>query len=495
MIAGGERDGGADVTRAPSQAPEAEAAPRTPDVAELQRAKETAEAANEAKTRYLVAVSHEIRSPLNVIYGYAQLLERDDTISGAEAGTIIRRSAEHVTNLVEGLLEISRIESGVLTIRSDVFDVRSLLGHVVDMFRTQAAAKGLDFKLVVEDRLPDCVKSDEKRFRQILINLVSNAIKYTQAGSITITVRYRSQVADIAVSDTGIGIAADDLERVFEPFDRGSSAEAQRQPGIGLGLAITRVLASVLGGDIAVTSTPGVGSVFRFRAMLPAPAVAARAPAKGGRITGYQGARRTVLVIDDDPAQRTILQSLLSPLGFDVQVAAGGMEGIALAAAGAPDIVLLDIQMPGMSGWEVAARLRVTHGPALRIVMVSADAHEFRAGGDGRSNHDAFVTKPVELDALVAVIGAQLDLRWDEAEVVTAADAPASVAPVSPEAARHLQQLRDLAEVGHVRGMESELADFERVVPAAAPLVAVLRRHLNDFDLRGLVKTIDDVTR
>jgi CheY-like chemotaxis protein/two-component sensor histidine kinase len=499
MTAGGDREGGANMTRAASQAPKAEAAPRAPDVAELQRAKETAEAANEAKTRYLVAVSHEIRSPLNVIYGYAQLLERDDTISGAKAGTIIRRSAEHVTNLVEGLLEISRIESGVLTIRSDVFDVRSLLGHVVDMFRTQAAAKGLDFKLIVEDRLPDCVKSDEKRFRQILINLVSNAIKYTQAGGITITVRYRSQVADIAVSDTGIGIADRDLERVFEPFDRGSSAEAQRQPGIGLGLAITRVLASVLGGDIAVTSTPGVGSVFRFRTMLPAPAVAARAPAQGGRITGYQGARRTVLVIDDDPAQRAILQSLLCPLGFVVQVAAGGMEGIALAEAlaeaGAPDIVLLDIQMPGMSGWEVAARLRATHGPALRIVMVSADAHEFRAGGDGRSNHDAFVTKPVELDALVAVIGAQLDLRWDEAEVVTVADAPTPAAPAPPEAARYLQQLRDLAEVGHVRGMESELAEFERVVPAAAQIVAALRRQLNDFDLRGLVKTIDDVTR
>ncbi|WP_242147314.1 hybrid sensor histidine kinase/response regulator [Sphingomonas sp. BAUL-RG-20F-R05-02] len=468
---------------------------RAPDVAELQRAKASAEAANEAKTRYLVAVSHEIRSPLNVIYGYAQLLERDDTISGAEAGTIIRRSAEHVTNLVEGLLEISRIESGMLTIRSDVFDVRSLLGHVVDMFRSQAAAKGLDFKLIIEDRLPDCVKSDEKRFRQILINLVSNAIKYTQTGGITITVRYRSQVADIAVSDTGIGIAADDLDRVFEPFDRGSSAEAQRQPGIGLGLAITRVLASVLGGDIAVTSTPGVGSVFRFRTMLPAPASAARSPAKGGRITGYQGARRSVLVIDDDPAQRTILQSLLGPLGFGVQVASDGPEGIALAAAGAPDIVLLDIQMPGMNGWEAAARLRAAHGPGLRIVMVSADAHEFRAGGDGRSNHDAFVTKPVELDALVAVIGTQLDLRWEETEVAVVADAPAPAPSAPADAAPFLQQLRDLAEVGHIRGMESALADLERAVPAAAQLVALLRRHLGDFDLRGLVKTIDDAAR
>jgi CheY-like chemotaxis protein len=489
MIAGDGLDSG---RRATCSASGEETAAPVQDLAELLRAKASAEAANEAKTRYLVAVSHEIRSPLNVIYGYAQLLERDDTISGAEAGTIIRRSAEHVTNLVEGLLEISRIESGVLTIRSDVFDVCSLLEHVVDMFRTQAAAKGLDLKLVVEDRLPDRVKSDEKRFRQILINLVSNAIKYTQSGAVTITVRYRSQVGDITVSDTGIGIAPDDLERVFAPFDRGSSAEAQRQPGIGLGLAITRVLANVLGGDIAVTSTPGVGSAFRFRTMLPAPVFPAHVTPQGARIIGYQGPRRTVLVIDDDPAQRAILRSLLGPLGFVVHAAGGGAAGITLAEAVGPDIVLLDIQMPGMSGWQVAAELRAVHGAAMRIVMVSADAHEFHAGGDARSHHDAFVTKPVELDALLAVIGAQLDLRWNEAEAAAIPNAPAPMTALPTEAAPFLQRLRDLAEMGHVRGMESALAEFERAVPAAASLVAVLGRQLGAFDLRSVMKTIDD---
>ncbi len=469
---------------------------QAPTIADLQRAKASAEAANEAKTRYLVAVSHEIRSPLNVIYGYAQLLERDEAMSGSEAGKIIRRSAEHVTNLVEGLLEISRIESGVLTIRSDLIDIRSLLDQVVDMFRAQAAAKGLDLTLAVADRLPDQVKADEKRLRQILINLVSNAIKYTQTGGVTISVRYRSQVADIAVSDTGIGIAADDLERVFAPFDRGSSAEAHLQPGIGLGLAITRVLAAVLGGDLGVTSTPGVGSVFRFRAMLPTPASAPRAVAPGARITGYQGPRRHVLVIDDDPAQRTILHSLLGGLGFVVHVAPNGAEGIALAARIQADIVLLDIQMPGLDGWAVAARLREAHGSSLRIVMVSADAHEFRAGGDGRSSHDAFVTKPVELDALVALIGAQLDLRWAETGLAAEPEpVPPPTAMSLPAAAGpFLDRLRDCARVGHVRGMQSALDDLDGALPTAAPLVALLRRQLDDFDLRSLQKTIDHVT-
>ncbi len=468
----------------------------TPDetLAELQRAKASAEAANEAKTRYLVAVSHEIRSPLNVIYGYAQLLERDDAMSGAEAGTIIRRSAEHVTNLVEGLLEISRIESGVMTIRSELVDIRSLLDQVVDMFRAQAAAKGLDLTLVVADRLPDQVKADAKRLRQILINLVSNAVKYTQSGSVTISVRYRSLVADIAVSDTGIGIAADDLERVFAPFDRGSSAEAHLQPGIGLGLAITRVLANVLGGDLVVTSTPGVGSVFRFRVMLPTPASAPRAVAPGARITGYQGPRRHVLVIDDDPAQRAILQSLLGGLGFVVHAATNGADGIALAARIEADIVLLDIQMPGLDGWRVAARLREAHGPSLRIVMVSADAHEFRAGGDGRSSHDAFVTKPVELDALIALIGAQLDLRWEETEAAATPETPPTATSVPSDALPFLDRLRDFATVGHVRGMQGAIDELDAAVPAAAPLVALLRHQLRDFDLSSLQKTIDHAT-
>ena len=464
-------------------------------LAELQRAKVSAEAANEAKTRYLVAVSHEIRSPLNVIYGYAQLLERDDTLSGAEVGTIIRRSAEHVTNLVEGLLEISRIESGVLTIRSDLIDIRGLLDHIVDMFRMQASAKGLALTLDIDDRLPAQVKADEKRLRQILINLVSNAIKYTQSGSVAVKVRYRSQVADIEVRDTGIGFAEGDLDRVFEPFERGDSAEAQNQPGIGLGLAITRVLASVLGGDIAVESTPGVGSSFRFRIMLPAPMVASRAPVQGARITGYAGPPRTVLVIDDDPAQRAILQALLAALGFVVHTAANGTEGLLLADRIPADIVLLDIQMPGMSGWDVAARLRTTHGAALRIVMVSADVHELHIGGESRSNHNAFVTKPVELDALISLIGTQLDLHWDEAVVPDLAETPAALAPLPAAALPFLDRLRDLARIGHLRGLEDALDMFEQTIPTAAPLVAALRRQLSDLDLGSLQKTLDDAAR
>jgi len=462
---------------------------------ELQRAKEAAEAANAAKTRYLVAVSHEIRSPLNAIYGYAQLLERDGAIPPAEAAGVIRRSAEHLTNLVEGLLDISRIESGVLKFRQDIVRLPALLDHVVDMFRMQAAAKGLSLEYIVEGRLPPFVRTDEKRLRQILINLLSNAVKYTEQGGATLTVRYRSQMALIEVKDTGIGIASEDLERIFEPFERGSSPDAAMQPGIGLGLAITRVLAGILGGEVTVSSEFGRGSRFQLRMLLPEPMVAPAGAAAYNRVTGYRGERKTILVIDDNPSQVTVVQHLLRPLDFTVFAATGGAEGLALAERCAPDLVLLDIQMPGSSGWDVAAQLRSAFGRGQRIVMVSANAHEFRAGGDGGSNHDAFISKPVELDALLDTIGRQLDLTW----IVTGDEATADAdlkfpAKLPAEAGPFLASLRQYIKAGHVRAIGMVLTDLEAEISESAGAVAEMRRHLGDFDLRALAKVIDDVS-
>ncbi len=460
--------------------------------AELTRAKDAAEAANLAKTRYLVAVSHEIRSPLNAIFGYAQLLERGDAIPPAEAGGVIRRSAEHLTNLVEGLLDISRVESGVLQVRQDIVRLPALFDHVVAMFRMQAEAKGLSLDYVVEGRLPAFVRTDEKRLRQILINLLSNAIKYTHTGGATLSVRYRSQTATVEVRDTGIGIAREDLERIFEPFERGSAPDAAMQPGIGLGLAITRMLTRILGGEVTVTSETGQGSRFVLRMMLPEPIAAPAGAPTDARVTGYRGSRRTVLVIDDDPAQVTIVNHLLRPLDFAMFEASGGPEGLALAEGCAPDLVLLDIQMPGCNGWAVAAQLRERFGRAIRIVMVSADAHEFRAGQDGHSLHDAFLTKPFDLTALLDAVARQLGLDWILAED-TPRGAPASRPAVLPAAAMpYVDNIRRFTELGHVRAIESVLSELEADVPDSAALVAALRPLLDAFDLRALARTLDD---
>jgi signal transduction histidine kinase/FixJ family two-component response regulator len=461
---------------------------------ELVLAKEAAEAANAAKTRYLVAVSHEIRSPLNAIYGYAQLLEREDPIAPVEAGSVIRRSAEHLTNLVEGLLDISRIESGLLKLRQDVVRLPALLDHVVDMFRMQAASKGLSLDYKIEGRLPPFVRTDEKRLRQILINLLSNAIKYTDKGGATLTIRYRSQMAVVDVADTGIGIAPEDLERIFEPFERGSSIDSMKQPGIGLGLAITRVLARILGGEVTVSSEVGRGSNFRLQMLLPEPMAPPIGAPAYNRVTGYGGNRKTILIIDDNPSQLIVVQHLLRPLGFVVYAASGGAEGLALAEHCAPDLVLLDIQMPGCSGWEIAAQLRATLNPGLRIVMVSANVHEYRAGGDGQSHHDSFLSKPVDLDALLDTVGRQLGIDWIASGDASARHDPGDFPDSLPPAAEpYLADLRRHVKTGHVRAIEALLKDLETDVPESAGAVAEMRRHLDDFDLRGLARRLDNV--
>ena len=230
--------------------------------AELQRAKEVAESANLAKSRYVVGLSHELRSPLNAISGYAQLLEQDATLGTKprDQVRVVRRSADHLSGLIDGILDISKIEAGRLYLSRDEVRLSEFLDQLVGMFRLQAAAKGIDFVFRRPPHLPVVVYADEKRLRQVLINLLSNAIKFTQTGSVQFVVHYRSPVAEFEVIDTGPGIQGDDLERIFAPFERGALGAAQPQTGTGLGLTISRLLAGVMGGDIKVASTVGTGS-------------------------------------------------------------------------------------------------------------------------------------------------------------------------------------------------------------------------------------------
>lgn len=461
----------------------------------LNKARDVALAANQAKTRYLIGVSHEIRSPLNAIHGYAQLLERGSALAPQDAGGIIRRSSEHLADLIDGLQDISRIESGVLKLAVGTVPLRALLDGIAEMFRVQADDKGLAFAYSADPRLPEFVRTDEKRLRQLLINLLSNAIKYTPAGEVRLAVRYSGLVARFEVTDTGIGIAPEDLDRIFAPFDRGGSPAALAQPGTGLGLALCRMLAQILGGDIAVTSTPGQGSRFVLKMMLAAPGEAPAETSRRRPVTGYEGPRRTILAIDDDPAQLAILQALLRPLGFNLYVAGGGPAGLALARHCRPDLVLLDIQMPGMTGWDVAHRLRDEFGPALRLLMVSGNAHEFAPGrrGDGEHDavHDGFVLKPVEQGQLLDGIAAQLGLSWTDQAAPAAAPRPAGALPLVAGAAPYLAELRRLGRIGHVRGIDAKLAELEAAVPGSDALVAQLRAPVRAFDLKAFLKLLD----
>ena len=475
-----------------------EAATLSLNAAALQKAREAAEAANLAKTRYLVGVSHEIRSPLNAIYGYAQLLERDGAIDAVEAGRVIRTASEHLINIVEGLLDISRIESGVHKLDRNVVALPQFVEGVVSMMRAQAEAKGLNLNYAPPRNLPAYVRTDEKRLRQILINLISNAIKYTPSGSVTVALRYRSFIADFEIADTGIGIAPDDISDIFEPFNRGSSPLAQSQSGTGLGLAITRMLAQIMGGDVSAASTVGEGSTFRLRLMLPESAHAKSLAFPRGGATGYAGTRRTVLVIDDDPAQRQALERLLQPLGFTIHAASGGAEGLELAARHAPDLILLDIQLGDMSGWDLLPRLRSLRREASadgvdrgqKILMISANAHELAGGANPHGGHDGAVLKPIRFETLLDAIANTLGLVWDILPARDSADeGPAALHSAVP--AERTGRLRYLAQMGHVRALDQELDVLDREFPDAPLPIELLRRHLSNFDMIAFLGVLD----
>lgn len=466
---------------------------------ELVREKDAAEAASAAKSRYLANVSHEIRSPLNAIYGYAQLMERGGEVDPGEAARVIRRSAEHLTNLVEGLLDISLIENGVLRISNDVVRFAPFLDQVASMFRHSASAKGLRFDYQRPERLPEFVRMDEKRLRQVLINLLSNAIKFTPAGSVTFKLSWSGQTALFEVTDTGPGIAAEDRERIFMPFERGTGPQARNQPGIGLGLAISNALVQIQGGDLELDSVPGQGATFRLRMMMGQVAGAAAELEPSAPIVGYEGERRSILVVDDDVHQLRLMRGLLESLGFDVAVAPNGEAGLALCEAGGEagrfHLVVLDISMPGLSGWETARRLRARHGASLRIVMLSANAHERHGPADGEPVHDQFLTKPVELGGLIDTIGVLLALRWTHARDDSAQgdDAPAAPAAPLPDAARpHVQKLHELLKIGHVRGIEGEIKALAAAAPDSRDMIDRLYGCLDRFDLPALRATLDE---
>ncbi len=455
--------------------------------AALQQAKETAEAANRAKSRYVVGLSHELRTPLNAVMGYAQILERDETIPPPRQSAIkvIRRSADHLSGLIDGLLDISKIEAGRLQVYSNEINIQDFLDQIVEMFSLQAQAKGLAFHHTRVPSLPQYVRTDEKRLRQILVNLLSNAIKFTDEGRIEFHVAYRSQVATFTVSDTGQGIAEKDLSRIYEPFQRGEADHAPSRPGLGLGLTITRLLTNTLGGEISVTSTKGVGSTFKARLMLSAVERPNTAPAPERKIVSYSGPQRTIVVVDDNEDHRDLMREILSPMDFVVLTASSGPDCITLIEGVTPDLFLVDISMPGMNGWQLVTRLREI-GQTAPIIMLSANIGDGGAMNFGDEGHNDTLPKPVEFRRLADKLAAHLGLVWvyeDEA-VIAPTPAPASIR--SP-GATHVQDLMRLGEIGYVRGIEAKLAELARE-EANRPFTAEVGAYVQAFDLSGYMK-------
>jgi signal transduction histidine kinase len=402
--------------------------------AELRAAMERAEVANRAKSAFLAAMSHELRTPLNAILGYTQILKRDKHLSPSQQtglGTI-HQGGHHLLALINDILDISRVEAGKMEFYPKPVRLGELLAVVADIMRVRAEQKSLHFELELAGGLPLAVEADETRLRQILLNLLGNAVKFTDQGAVRLRVAPASPVSPVSavspvspaagapeiahirfeVFDDGVGIEPSQLETIFDPFEQVGDA-ARRIGGTGLGLAISRQLVRHMGGELSVESAPGRGSRFWFD--VPLRVVDAPGAAVGDQQLpdGYLGPRRTVLVVDDVVTNRALLRDLLSALDFRIVEADSGATALRQARFTSPDLVLMELVMPDMDGIEAMRRLRAEPATAripVLIVSASSTPEEGRRAIDAGAG--AFLGKPVDEHALLAEIALQLKLAW-----------------------------------------------------------------------------------
>ena len=478
---------------------------------QAERARHLADQANQAKTRYISSISHELRTPLNSIVGYAQLLDDDDSIPQhrKQAIGVIKRGGDHLLSLIEGTLDIARIEAGKLTLDVGPMRFADAVAEMVRLFELQAAAKGIGFRHEFVGGsgrneqnavgvLPAVVRSDEKRLRQILINLLGNAVKFTSVGEVRFRVAHAREMATFEVEDTGPGIEPEETQRIFEPFARGSALGASASGSAGLGLTIAKMLTDLMGGEMTVQSRPAsaegpTGTLFRVRMFLPEVHGAVVGPAlpRLARI-GYRGARRRVLVVDNEAVDRELLVNVLTPLGFEMRQAASGVEALGLLHEYRPDAILMDLAMPGIDGWETIRRLRRDGLSDAPVAIVSANAFDKGLDNDVGLTSADFVLKPVRIGELLDWLGRSLAIDWIENQAATAAAPSAETAPqpavlemVCPPEPR-LRALEDVINLGYFRGIVKLLDSIESESPECAGFVSHLRGLARQFQLDAM---------
>ncbi|MBI1891241.1 MAG: PAS domain-containing protein [Burkholderiales bacterium] len=439
--------------------------------AELVIAKEQADAANQAKTAFLASMSHELRTPLNAILGYAQILKRDRALNERQAAGLntIQQSGEHLLTLINDVLDLSKIEAGKLSLYPNAFNLPAFLQIICAIIRVKAEQKSLSFSLDVGPDLPAAVRADEKRLRQVLLNLLGNAVKFTDHGEVILHVRRLACSESEArlsfeVEDSGSGIEADQLEAIFQPFEQVGEVQ-RRYGGTGLGLAISRQLVRLMGSDIEVDSKVGRGSRFWFEVTVPIEAGLV-APVTAQTIVGYAGSRKAIMIADDVAENRSMLVDLLQSLGFDTADAINGESALQQAIESAPDLIIMDMVMPVMDGLEATRQLRSV--PALQVIpviAVSASATPEDQAASLAAGANAFLAKPIEQAALLQRIGELLKLEWlveTPPPTFAAANGAAPLVMPPQEEMAHLHQLALVGNMRAIREWASQLAARDR---------------------------------
>jgi len=487
-----------------------EALQKAKQVAE--QARHAADQANQAKSRYISAISHELRTPLNSILGYAQLMGQDPDIPAhrKQAVAVIKRGGEHLLSLIEGTLDLAHIEAGKLSLSPRPLAFADFMRDLADMFALEAERKALRFVFEVQGELPAVVRADEKRVRQILLNLLGNAIKFTASGRVVLRLRYAVEMAHIEIEDTGPGLSAEELDHVFEPFAR-ASPPGQGAPGAGMGLTIARMLTDLMGGALSVSSQPGVGSVFKAKLFLPELHTSLPAETGSGALRGkllaaarqprlaYVGPRQRVLVVDNEEADRELLVQLLQPLGFALRTAASGHDALDLLASGyQPHAVFMDLAMPGIDGWETVRRLRVlelaTQRPAAQIAIVSANAFDRGLNNGVGIPGDDFFCKPVRHADLLDWLTQRLSLVWQgHAEPTSPTNKAApTTALVYPDQAQ-LAALQEVVTLGFYRGILNQLDAMAAAQPECAGFVARMRELARQFQFETMSQQLTHI--